>query len=99
MQTYTFTAELWMYPGEGAWYFVTLPKDIADEIKAITAPNKRGFGSVRVSVKVGASEWQTSIFPDSTTKSYFLPVKKDVRTKNGLQDGDTVKVTLVVLEK
>ena len=32
MNTYEFAADLWRYTGQAAWYFVTLPHDVADDI-------------------------------------------------------------------
>ena len=94
---YTFTEDLWMYPGPAAWYFITLPKDIADEIKFFTSDVKRGWGSVRVRVTVGDTIWKTSIFPAKESGSYVLPVKKDVRKKEGLSAGEPVTLSLKVL--
>ena len=31
---YAFRAELWQYEGSGAWYFVSLPTEVADDIRA-----------------------------------------------------------------
>ncbi len=95
---YSFTANLWVYPSKAAWYFVTLPNDIADEIKDIPLP-RRGFGSLKVSVDVGVSTWETSIFPDSKSGSYLLPIKKAIRAKNGLHEGDSVAVTMTLHEE
>ena len=33
---FTFSGEVWIYLGEGAWYFVTLPNDLADEIDLVS---------------------------------------------------------------
>ena len=49
MDVYAFRAELWQYEGPGAWYFVSLPPDIADDIRAKFGPQTSGFGSVKVS--------------------------------------------------
>lgn len=97
--SYRFTSELWMAPAEAAWYFVTLPHDVADDIEERTAPTrKRGFGSVRVQVTVGSTTWDTSVFPDTKRESYVLPVKKQVRAAEGLDDGDEVVVSLHLLD-
>jgi hypothetical protein len=32
VKRYDFMAPLWRHAGEAAWYFVTLPHDVADEI-------------------------------------------------------------------
>lgn len=95
--TYNFSAELWVYEGDAPWYFVTLPVDVAEEIKMI-APQRRGFGSLRVKATIGQTSWNTSIFPDSQSKSYVLPIKKDIRAKNNLTAGDKTKVTLMLLD-
>jgi hypothetical protein len=91
---FRFRAELWIHTGEAAWRFVTLPTEVADEIDDLTAGTRRGFGSVRVNATIGSTTWDTSIFPDSTSESFVLPVKKQVRTSEGLADGDTIDVTL-----
>lgn len=91
---YRFQAELWMYTGKAAWYFVTLPHEVADEIEERTAATTRGFGSVRVEVTVGSTTWQTSVFPDSKSESYALPMKRAVREAEGLVDGRVVDLTL-----
>jgi hypothetical protein len=93
---YSFEARLWMYPGDAAWFFITLPKTYAKEIKGIV-PRGRGFGSVRVNATIGKEAWKTSLFPDSKSGSYVLPVKKAIREKNNLQAGVMVRVGLELL--
>ena len=93
---YRFDAELWLWEGDAAWHFVTLPGTVSDDVGA-QAGARRGFGSVRVQVTVGTSTWRTSVFPDSKRGAYLLPVKKDVRTREGLEPGDTVPVRLELL--
>jgi hypothetical protein len=96
---YRFRAPLWIWDasGEGSWHFVSLPDDAADEIKAITDGARRGFGSVRVEATVGPTTWRTSIFPNSQSDTFVLPVKKAVRAKAGAEEGDEIDVHLVLL--
>ena len=96
---YEFTSELWLHQGEGAWYFVTLPHDVSDDIEARTADTRRGFGSVRVAVTVGDTTWATSVFPDTKREAYLLPVKKAVRKAEGLDDDDDVTVRLELVHE
>lgn len=91
-----FEAELWLYPGEAGWHFVTLPVELAEDVADLSAPTRKGFGSVPVTVTIGASTWNTSLFPDSKAGSYLLPVKKPVRRRENLTDGDRVSVELLV---
>lgn len=93
--TYTFAAKLWMYSGVGAWYFVTLPREYAAEIKLLTSDgHTRGFGSIKVAVTIGSITWKTSIFPDKKSESYLLPVKKDVRVQLKIEEGDMVDICI-----
>ena len=50
---------------------------------------RRGFGSVKVTARIGDSQWQTSLFPQKSG-GWFLPVKKPVRQAEGLDFGDAV---------
>ncbi|HET6294486.1 MAG TPA: DUF1905 domain-containing protein [Kribbella sp.] len=64
---FEFSAVLWVQEGNAQWHFITLPGEISDDIRQLTGSTQRGFGSVRVSVTVGSTTWQTSVFPDSKT--------------------------------
>jgi hypothetical protein len=92
--TYSFQGELWHYPEEAGWHFITLPQDLADEISDEAAPFRKGFGSVKVTASIAGNSWSTSIFPDSKSGSYLLPVKKAIRAVAGIHDGDAVDVEL-----
>ncbi len=89
-----FEAELWLHHGAGGWHFVTLPVDVAEDVRE-RAPRGAGFGAVRVTAVVGGTEWRTSLFPEKNG-SYVLPVKAPVRRANDLVAGDRVAVRLVV---
>lgn len=96
---FTFTAKLWIYQGKGAWYFISVPNEQSDQIKFFTSPDitgrkRRGWGSVRVSATIGVTTWQTSIFPSKSSGQYILPVKKEIRKKTKVGEGDDVEVTL-----
>ena len=91
---WAFDAELWLHDGEGGWHFVTLPVDVADEVRERAA--RHGFGSVRVSADVGGTCWRTSLFPDTKTGSFVLPVKQQVRRAHDLAAGDVVAVRITL---
>jgi hypothetical protein len=95
---FEFTAPLWRYPSADGWHFVSLPGEVSAEITEITAGVRRGFGALRVDVTVGATSWRTSIFPDSKTRTYLLPVKKTARVTEYLETGDEVRAQLQVAD-
>ncbi|GAB0108495.1 DUF1905 domain-containing protein [Nocardia sp. JMUB6875] len=94
---YSFTAELWEWEAQASWFFVSLPEAVADEIEERFGHTAAGFGSIKVKVTVGSSRWSTSIFPDSKRGTYVLPMKKAVRTAEGLTVGDPVEVELEIV--
>jgi hypothetical protein len=50
---------------------------------------RRGFGSVKVTARIGGSAWQTSLFPQKAG-GWFLPVKKPIRLAEGIDFGDEI---------
>jgi len=97
---YEFDAELWRWESRtDEWVFARLPQDASDEIADV--PRVRaGFGAVKVRVTLGSSRWTTSIFPEprGTDGAYVLPVKKSVRTAQGVGLGDVVRLAVETLE-
>ena len=91
----TVTAPVWLWSEEkGSWHFLTVPADQAVEIRLLAkAEPRRGFGSVRVAATIQGVTWRTSIFPQKSG-GYILPIKKEVRRKAGIGEGDEVRVTL-----
>jgi len=91
--------KVWLWPGEqGAWHFVYVDKKISEDIKARQKGKmRRGFGGVRVEVKAGKTVWQTSIFPDSRSGTYLLPLKASVRRAEGLFEGDPISYSLTLI--
>jgi hypothetical protein len=96
---YVLDAELWVWEARRAdsWTFVRLPADVSEEIRELTAGPRRGFGAVRVRVRIGATTWRTSIFP-ADGGHYVLPVKRAVRTAESLAAGAVATVAVELLE-
>ena len=95
--TYSFDAEVWEWSSKTSWFFVSLPEAAADDIEERFGRRAAGFGSIRVEVTIGSSTWRTSLFPSNEEKTYVLPLKKAVRTAEGLGPGSTAAVDLVVV--
>ena len=93
---FDFTAPLWEWTGKGSWHFVTVPAEISADIKAFTKHLAKGFRTVRVSVTIGETCWQTSLFPSTDHGGYLLPVKAAVRITESLCAGQDVHVELAV---
>jgi hypothetical protein len=85
---------LWQWAARtDSWWFVTVPPEQSDELAELPLP-PRGFGSIKVTVTIGATTWSTSVFPSDEQRGYVLPIKRAVRTAEGIADGADVDVVL-----
>ena len=99
--TVCFTAPLLMWHTEkyGGIGYVLIDGAAAETVaghelvRRLELGRRRGFGSVKVTVRVGASEWATSVFPQQSG-GWFLPVKKAIQRAEGLAEGEPVEVEL-----
>lgn len=89
-------AKIWIYPGDAAWHFITLPKKEAKEIKKKFSWVKRGWGSIPITLVLGSSRWNTSIFPDKKSGGYIFPIKKEIRRNERVSAGDIIEFTLII---
>ena len=93
---YSFSSTVWLYPGMAGWHFITIPEDVSEEIQDRFGDQKRGWGSLPVEVTIGTTTWKTSIFPDTKTKAYVLPIKAEVRKKEGITADTSVTLLLEI---
>jgi hypothetical protein len=90
----------WQSPtAPAAWHFLTIDGAAADAIQIAAMggqwlDRKPGFGSAKVTATIGATSWQTSVFPHKDSGGWMLPVKKSVRNAEQLHDGDTVHLVI-----
>lgn len=89
-------SEVWLYPGMAGWHFLSVPKRQSQEIKKEFDTMKRGWGSLPVLVTVGKTSWRTSIFPDTKTGTYLLPLKAEVRKKEGIYAKEIISFILQI---
>jgi hypothetical protein len=92
--TLTSTGAVRRHSSQAGWFFLTVGGAAADDIRARS--QKGGFGSVRVLAQLGSSTWETSVFPEPGSATYLLPLKAEIRRREGLEDGDVATVRLQV---
>jgi len=88
--------EVWLYPGMAGWHFVSVSKKVSYEIREKYGKSKRGFGSIPVVVTVGKTSWKTSIFPDKKSGTYLMPIKAEVRKKEGITYGEMLSYSIEI---
>lgn len=94
---YEVKAKVWLYPGMAGWYFVTIPKDISEDIKDGFGDQTRGWGSLPVIVTLGTTNWKTSIFPDKKEGAFVLPLKAEMRKKEKISAEDSINFRIEIV--
>ena len=89
-----FSGKIWFWKGPAPWFFVTVPAKQSVDIKAISGFVTYGWGVIPVLVRIGNTEWTTSLFPKDGR--YLVPIKASVRKAENLEEGATVTVQLEV---
>jgi hypothetical protein len=90
------------FEGEAIWWrgpapfiFVPVPPDLSADIKAISAYVTYGWGVIPAIVKIGRTEYKTSLFPKDGI--YLVPVKVVVQRAENLNVGDLVTLRLEIV--
>jgi hypothetical protein len=91
---YAFTAKPWQYSGPGGWYFVSLPERVAKEIRTALKSEEEGWGRLKATANIGASEWKTAIWFDTKLNTYLLPLKAEIRKKEQIEIGRIIQVVV-----
>ena len=89
-----FDGKIWFWKGPAPFYFITVPEEQSRDIKAISSLVTYGWGVIPVHVRIGDTEWQTSLFPKDGR--YLVPIKDKVRKAEKLKEGDKVTLRLEV---
>jgi putative endonuclease len=84
---YIVLAKVWKWEGDMAWFFINLDTVLSQKIR-----EARGRGMVKISAQIGKSSWNTSLLYHLEAKSYLIAIKKNIRRKEGIIEGNDVKV-------
>jgi len=91
-------AKVWRWKQDAGWHFATVPKAQSAQIRSRFTGAKRGWGSVPVRVKIGETEWETSLFPQGKTGTYLFAIKASLRKEEGIEEGRVI-TAMVFLRK
>ena len=91
---FEFTGKIFYWRGPAPYLFVTVPEEQSRDIKAVSQLVTYGWGVIPVHVRIGKTEWQTSLFPKDGR--YLVPIRKSVQTAEQLEEGSTVTIQLEI---
>lgn len=87
-----FVGEIFHWRGPSPFHFVAVPDDPSAAIEAVASMVTYGWGVIPVEVRIGATDFRTSLFPKD--ERYLVPIKQAVRTTEQLSLGDEVQIRL-----
>jgi hypothetical protein len=88
------TGDIWHWKGPAPHHFVTVPEEDCGALEAVSPMVSYGWGMIPVAVRLGGTSWTTSLWPKEG--GYIVPIKADVRRREGLEVGDVVTLVLTV---
>ena len=91
---FEFTSKIIYWRGPAPWFFVTMPAKQSRELKAVSSLVTYGWGVIPVQVRIGKTEFTTSLFPKDGR--YLVPIKASVRKAENIEKGDNVTVRLEI---
>jgi hypothetical protein len=94
MKSLSITVKIWKWPGDMGWHFITIPREYYENIRG-----EYPKGMVHVTATTGNISWNTALFPHTKSKSFILPIKKSIRIKEDLFEGEEIKIKLVFINK
>ena len=94
---YTWTGELFEWRGPSPFHFIAMTANDGDDLREIANEVTYGWGVIPVRVRIGSTEWTTSLFPREG--SYLVPVKDKVRRAETLTLGDRVAVQMCIEQR
>ena len=91
---YEFSAKPWQHDSPGGWYFISLPQEMAKEIRGALKSEEEGWGRLKVVARIGNNEWKTAIWFDTKLNTYLLPLKSEIRKKEDLSTEKAIDVAI-----
>ena len=91
--TFTSSVEQHVH-GRATIHLITLPNDEADFLNSLDLV-RCGFGSIKVSARLGRTIWRTSVFPNEDT--FILLLARKLLAAEQIDVGDEVTVQLNVI--
>ena len=91
---FEFSGEIWYWRGPAPHYFVTVPAEQSHNLKAISELVTYGWGMIPAVIRIGKTEWKTSLFLKNG--AYIVPLKASAREAENIDQGDMVTVRVEV---
>jgi hypothetical protein len=87
-----FKGKIFQWRGPAPYLFVAVPDKQSADIKSVSKLVTYGWGVIPVVVRVGKTEWKTSLFPKEGR--YLVPIRMSAQKAENLKEDDEIKLQL-----
>lgn len=89
-----FKGKIFHWRGPAPYLFVAVPEKQSADIKSVSKIATYGWGVIPAHVRVGKTEWKTSLFPKDGL--YLVPIRMSAQKAENLKEGDSIKIKLEI---
>jgi hypothetical protein len=91
---YSFKAKPFHHSPTGGWVFVALPVKVSAQIRQKHKWDEEGWGRLKARACINNTEWNSAIWFDTKQNTYLLPLKAEIRKKENIEAGKTLRVSV-----
>jgi hypothetical protein len=91
---FEFEGKIFYWGGPAPFLFVAVPEEPSRAINIISTRVSYGWGVIPTHVRIGETEWKTSLFPKDGR--YLVPIRLSVQKAENLAVGDSVLIQMGV---
>lgn len=93
---FSISKKVWLWPSEiMPWHFIYVDGAEKEYIEKHARKSRNGL--IKIEASIGKTSWQTSLLPFKKDNTYLIALKKEVRAKEGIMVGDTVKISFKLI--
>ncbi|MCU0327994.1 MAG: DUF1905 domain-containing protein [Chitinophagales bacterium] len=93
---YEFSAEVFIHTATGGWFLVKLPREDALSIRSICKQDEQGWGRLKVTAYIKSTSWKTSIWFDTKSQTYLLPIKAGIRKIESIEVNQIIDLKIIM---
>ena len=94
--SYTFESSIWSVSTPAHLFFVSLPREMSEDILDLVGIKLNPWGTVPVVATIGDFSWDSSMFPRPERSEYDLPLNARVRKRLSLEAGQSIAVSIEI---
>lgn len=93
---FDFTGTAWKLLAIKGWYYISVPLDISEQIRAARGSKEDKWGRLNTYAEISGNGWQTELWYDTQSNTYLLPLSGGIIKKVKISKGKDFLVSVWV---